>query len=418
MTIFQVLSLLITLAAAASYVNYRFLRLPGTIGVMLISLALSLVLILIDRMGVHLVDQAELIVSRIDLEETLLEGMLGALLFAGALHINLDDLSRQKGPIFAFATFGVLLSTAMIGAAAYYLLPLFGAGLPLIYCLLFGALISPTDPIAVLGILKKVGAPKAIETKITGESLFNDGIGVVLFLALLGFVDTAHGSPTAGNVGLLFAKEALGGLGLGLAIGLLCYWLLKQVDNYQVEVLVTLAVVTGGYAIAMALHTSGPLAMVVAGLLIGNHGRAFAMSDLTRERLDGFWELIDEVLNAVLFVLLGLELLVVKMQSAHALAGLAFIPLLLLARFLSIGLPVTLFRLHHPIAAHTVKLLTWAGLRGGISVALSLSLPVGPERNIVLTITYVIVVFSIVVQGLTTGAVVRRLVELEPAEVD
>ncbi len=414
MTVFQILSLLITLAAGCAYLNYRLLRLPGTIGVMLIALALSLVLIAIDRLGIHLVDRAEYIVSRIDLEATLLEGMLGALLFAGALHVNLEDLERQKWPITSFATVGVLLSTAMVGLATYYLLPLFGIGLPLIYCLLFGALIAPTDPIAVLGILKQVGAPKNIETKITGESLFNDGIGVVVFLAMLSFVDTSHGGPSAGHIGLLFIKEAVGGIVLGLVIGLFTYYLLKKVDNYQVEVLVTLAVVTGGYALALWLHTSGPLAMVVAGLLIGNHGRALAMSDLTRERLDGFWELIDEVLNAVLFVLLGLELLVVEMRGVDVLAGLILIPVVLSARFISIGIPVTIIRRWRPLSPHVVKLLTWAGLRGGISVALALSLPAGPERNVLLTVTYVIVVFSIVVQGLTTGRVVRRLVAPAP----
>jgi CPA1 family monovalent cation:H+ antiporter len=339
-----------------------------------------------------------------------MHGMLSFLLFAGALHVDLSQLAQQKLIVGTLATAGVLLSTVLIGSAMYVLLPLAGFAVPYIWCLVFGALISPTDPIAVLGILKGARVPKSLELKVTGESLFNDGVGVVVFLVLLE-IATRDVGISASAIALLFAVEAVGGLLLGLGLGALSYWMLKSVDNYQVEVLLTLALVMGGYALAAALHTSGPIAIVVAGLFIGNQGRSFAMSDTTREHLDTFWELIDEILNAVLFVLLGLEILVLSFRGETLAAGLLTIPVVLLARWISVGLPVLAMRRWRSFTPGAVTVMTWGGLRGGISVALALSLPAsGEARELLIAMTYVVVVFSILVQGLSVGAVVRRVV--------
>jgi CPA1 family monovalent cation:H+ antiporter len=407
MKLFNILAILVTLAAAFSYVNHRYIRLPNTIGLMLISLLVSLGLIALGPLGLGLEEDARHLLENIDFDETLLHGMLSFLLFAGALHVNLGDLAKQKWFIGTLATFSVVGSTFIIGFISWWLLTFMGFELPLIYCLLFGALISPTDPIAVLGILKKAGVPDSLETKITGESLFNDGVAVVVFLVFLEIAKGAH-DITVLMVAGLFLTEALGGVVYGLTIGAATYWLLKSVDNYQVEVLISLALVTGGFALADVLHISGPLAIVVAGLLIGNHGRLLAMSERTRDRLDTFWELLDEVLNAVLFVLIGLELLILTFSRMYFIAGLLLIPLVLVARFLSEGFPVIILRLFRSFSPNVIKILTWGGLRGGISVALALSLPPGKYRDTILAITYVIVVFSIIVQGLTIGRLVRK----------
>lgn len=407
MQILNITAILITLTALLGYVNHRWVGLPGAIGLMLVALLLSLALLGLGLLGVPFPQQwAATVLSGIDFNTTLMQGMLSFLLFAGALHVNLNDLAQQKWLISLLASIGVVCSTAIVGGAAYFLFGLLGLDVPFIYCLLFGALISPTDPIAVLGILKTAGAPKSLETKITGESLFNDGVGVVVFLALLGVASS--GELHADEVARLFLEEAVGGLIFGLASGYLAYRLLASVDNYQLEVLITLALVMGGYALATALHLSGPIAIVVAGLLIGNHGRRLAMSDKTREHLDTFWELMDEILNAVLFVLIGLEVLVLSFSGHTLLAALLLIPLVLAARFVSVGLPVTLLRKRRQFSPHVVKILTWGGLRGGISVALALSLPEGEYRDLLLTITYVIVVFSILVQGLSIGPYIKR----------
>ncbi len=413
MRLFDIIAILISLSAVFSWVNYRFFKLPTVIGLMLtaliMSLALQLPLPFFDGLG----EQAEKMLSHIDFDETLLHGMLSFLLFAGALHVNLDDLAKQRWVIGILATFGVVGATFVIGGGSYWLFAWLGLDVPLIYCLLFGALISPTDPIAVLGILKSVGAPKTLETKIVGESLFNDGVAVVVFLVLaeiaLGDVEV-----TAMSITILFAQEAIGGLIFGLAAGSLAFYMLKRVDNYQVEVLITLALVTGGYAVAEHFHLSAPIAIVVAGLLIGNHGRRSAMSAQTTEHLDTFWELVDEVLNAVLFVLIGLELLVISLRGDYLLAGALAIPMILLVRLLSVGLPITVMRRFREFSPGVVTILTWAGLRGGISVALALSLPSGETRDLLVTATYVVVVFSILVQGLSLGPVVRRLTRREP----
>jgi CPA1 family monovalent cation:H+ antiporter len=406
MSVLQIAAFLLSLAAIFSYINHRYIRLPTTIGLMLIALLLSLVLLGLDSLGlVFPAEWARHVLDGIDFNQTLLHGMLSFLLFAGALHVNLDDLAQQKWVIAVLASLGVLSSTFLIGGLTWWLMAMLGLDIELIYCLLFGALISPTDPIAVLGILKSAGAPKSLETKIAGESLFNDGVGVVIFLVLLGVATS--GEISAVEVVGLFMVEAFGGALFGLLIGWIAYRMLATVDNYQVEILITLALVMGGYALAGALHVSGPIAIVVAGLLIGNHGRIMAMSEKTREHLDTFWELVDEILNAVLFVLIGLEVLALSFLGSYLMAALLLIPAVLLARFISVGWPVTLMRRYRTFSPHAVKILTWGGLRGGISVALALSLPTGPERDAIVAVTYIVVVFSILVQGLSVGRLIR-----------
>ena len=401
MEVLDLAALLLTLAAIFSYINFRFLKLPTTIGIMLIAMLISISLVVLGHCGFESIqNKATVVLEGIDFNKALMHGMLSFLLFSGALHVNLEDLDQHKWIISILATFGVVMSTFMVGSIAWMVFLLIGLKLPFIYCLLFGSLIAPTDPIAVIGILKKAGVPKSLETKITGESLFNDGVAVVVFLVIMGIVTGGH-DVTAGHIMLLFMEEAVGGVLFGLAIGWLAYRMLKSVDNYQVEVLLTLALVMGGYAFARVIHVSGPIAMVVAGIFIGNRGRLFAMSENTREHLDSFWELMDEILNAVLFLLIGLEILVLTIKGNYLIASLIMIPVVLLARFISVGIPVTFMRRIRDFSPHAVKILTWGGLRGGISVALALSIPNGPEREVLLTVTYIIVIFSILVQGLT-----------------
>lgn len=409
MALLDLAAVLVSLTAILAYLNHRFIGLPTTIGVMLIALLMSLALIVVGELGFFPVDEyAEQLFAAVDFNTALMHGMLSFLLFAGALHIQLNDLQQHKWVILVLATVGVIISTFLVGTLVWLLFQVLGADIRYIYCLLFGALISPTDPIAVLAILKSVGVEKSLETKIAGESLFNDGVGVVVFLVLLGLAQNPD-QVTLDDALVLFAQEALGGALLGLVLGYIVFRLLLSVDNYQVEVLLTLALVMGGYELATALHTSGPIAIVVAGLLVGNPGRKLAMSESTREHLDTFWELMDEILNAVLFVLIGLEVLILKFEFSFLLAGLLSIPLVLLARSISVGLPIGLFRMRRTFSPHVVKFLVWGGLRGGISVALALSLPAGAERDVFLAMTYVIVVFSILVQGLSMGPLLRRL---------
>ena len=403
-------AILISLAAFFSYLNHRFLKIPTTIGIMLISLLLSLGLLALHALGLgHIEQQAARMVRGVDFYETLMDGMLSFLLFAGALHINLEDLSKQRWVILLLATVGVLTSTFLIGVLSWLIFNGLGIHMPVTYCLVFGALISPTDPIAVVGVLKSVGVSKALETKIAGESLFNDGIGVVVFLVMVS-IATGSGEPGAGHVSLLLIQEAGGGAVFGLLAGGITFLLLRSIDNYQVEVLLTLALVMGGYALASALHLSGPIAMVVAGLVIGNHGRLLAMSESTREHLDSFWELVDEILNAVLFVLIGLEILLLSYRGEYLLATIAIIPAVLFARFVSVGLPITVMRRYRRFSPRVIEILTWGGLRGGISVALALSLPGGTEREVILFVTYAVVMFSILIQGLTIGPLVAETV--------
>ena len=409
MSLFELIAIVLTISAVLGFINQRFFKLPTTIGIMLISLGFSLFLVLLGGVVPSIAQAAESIVNQIDFREALLDVMLSYLLFAGALHVNLSDLSQQKMIIGLMATIGVLVSTFLIGTAVFFLLPLFGIDMPFLYCLLFGALISPTDPVAVLGILKKAGVSKSLETKITGESLFNDGIGVVIFLAILGIATGDH-HFSLGHVSKLFFFEAVGGILFGAALGLLGFYMLKWIDNYQVEVLITLALVTGGYALALALHLSGPLAMVVAGLMIGNQGRTLAMSDQTRNHLDLFWELVDEVLNALLFALIGLELIVVaqRFESIWIVIGLIVIVIVLICRFIAVSIPVFVLRPFRQFSEGAVKMLAWGGLRGGISVALALALPEEAGRDLFLTLTYIVVIFSIAVQGLTVGKLYQK----------
>jgi CPA1 family monovalent cation:H+ antiporter len=408
MTLFEIIAILLTLAALFSYINYRTIKLPTTIGVMLIALLFSLGLIFLSKFIPETRQWATELLTKIDFDETLLHGMLSFLLFAGALHVNINDLTNQYRVITGLATFGVLTSTFIVGTLTWLIInPLMGIKMSMLYCYLFGALISPTDPIAVLGILKTSGIPSSLKTKIAGESLFNDGIGVVIFLILLSIATGGH-EIESGHIVLLFIQEAIGGAFFGFGAGYLTYYMLKKIDNYQVEVLITLALVTGGYALAEALHFSAPIAIVVAGLLIGNHGRQFAMSDMTRVHLDKFWELIDEVLNAVLFVLIGLEVMVISFSYSILIAGGLAVLIVLAARFISVSVPILMLKKFRTFSPNVIKILTWGGLRGGISVALALSLPAGEQRQLILAITYCVVIFSILVQGLTIGKVVSR----------
>lgn len=408
MTIFEIVAILLTVTAVLSYVNHKFLRLPTTIGLMLVTLLAGIGLLVLKKFGWDFESHIHSLIVELDFEAILMKFMLGFLLFAGALHVNINDLLDKKWSIGILATLGVVASTFMIGGLLYGLSAVIKLDIPWMYCLVFGALISPTDPIAVLAILKKAKAPKGIETKLAGESLFNDGIAVVVFVVLLGIATGKHEADFK-TISLLFLEEAGGGVLLGLVSGFLAYRLLKSVDNYQVEVIITLGLVSGAYALAPHLHVSGPLAMVVAGLLIGNHGRRFAMSDRTTEHLDTFWELIDEVLNALLFVLIGLEVLILTLDKQYLIAGAIAIPMCLLARFVCVAIPISLLRRRREFSPNVIRLLTWGGLRGGIAVALALAIPKdAAPREIILTITYVVVAFSIIVQGLTVRFLVKR----------
>jgi len=408
MTLLSITSILITVSALFAYVNYRTLKLPNTIGIMVCSLLFSLGLVLLGNFGYSEGERiASDIVSQIEFDNTLLNGMLGFLLFAGAMHINLDELLARKWTIGLLASVGMITSMFLVGTGAYYLFQLFGYSVPFIYCLLFGSLISPTDPIAVMGILKTAGASKSLEIKIAGESLFNDGVAIVVFLAIFGMAVNGE-TFNAQHIAVLFIQEAFGGALFGFVTGWLVLQMLKRVDNYQVEVLLTLALVSGGSTAAAGLHLSAPIAIVVAGLMIGNHGRRDAMSNTTVQHLDTFWGLIDEILNAVLFLIIGLEVMVLNLDLQLWIAGLVMAFMVLCARTISVSFPVTLLRRFgrdfHP---HAIKILTWGGLRGGISVALALSIPAGTERDLIVAVTYVIVVFSILVQGLTIGKLVK-----------
>ena len=398
----------LVVTALLAYLNHRFIGLPTTIGVMAAALVLSLLILALDAVGIasELLKFEQSLLRQIDFSEVLMQGMLSLLLFAGAMHVDLSELKSYRWQIFTLAVVGTLASTVIVGVLMWWLLPLVGMQLPLLYCLLFGALISPTDPIAVMGILKSANAPKNLELVIAGESLFNDGVGVVIFALLLGVLASGT-TPTVGSALHLLLTEAGGGLVFGFVLGYVTYRMLKSIDQYQVEVLLTLAAVVGGYALASHIHVSGPLAMVVAGVMVGNQGRALAMSDMTRRYVDMFWELMDEILNAILFVLLGMEFLVISFSLHIVMAGVLAIAATLMARLLTVGAPVTLFRRAFKLPTGSWKVLTWGGLRGGISVALALSLPAGPARETILALTYCVVVFSILGQGLTVKRVVR-----------
>jgi len=374
MDLLSIASILLTVSAIFAYINYRYIKLPTTIGIMVVSLVFSVVLVILSKLGLDSgIDVAQSLVNQVDFNQALMNGMLAFLLFAGAMHVNLSALLDNKWVVGLLASVGVIASTFMVGIVSYFVLGLLGFEIPFIYCLLFGSLISPTDPVAVMGVLKRAGATKSLETKIAGESLFNDGVAVVVFLVIFGIA--VNGDPVSvEHIGKLFAQEALGGALFGFITGWIALYMLKRVDDYQVEVLITLALVAGGATAASYLHISAPIAVVVAGLMIGNQGRRDAMSDTTREHLDTFWELVDEILNAVLFLLIGLEIMITTFGIKELAAGLIMALLVLGIRFLAVSAPVTLLRLRKQFHPHVIKILTWGGLRGGISVALALSI--------------------------------------------
>nr|WP_298410933.1 sodium:proton antiporter [uncultured Halomonas sp.] len=407
----DLVAIIVSLTALLAWLNHQFIRLPTTIGVMAIALALSAGMHGLSWLGfTFLEDHAESLLAQIDFNKLLMDGMLSFLLFAGALHVDLDRLKRYRWSIGFLATFGVVISTLAIGSTAYFLLGFFGFSVPWMYCLVFGALISPTDPIAVLGILRQANAPVDLELRIVGESLFNDGVAVVVFTLLLGAA-TGSEALTFTHAGKLFLIEAGGGIALGLVVGGIAYWLMRSIDEYRIEVLISLAVVLGGYALALELHASGPIAMVVAGLLVGNKARKSAMSDTTREQLDAFWELIDEILNTLLFVIIGLEVLLIPFEADLFWVGGGLIATMLVVRFSTIGIPIMLLRNYLGFRKGSARILTWGGLRGGISVALALAIPSGEARDVLLAVTYLIVLFSILVQGLSIGHVITRTLD-------
>ncbi len=410
MNIFEISSILVSVSAFLMYVNFKFLKFPMTIGLMLLSLVLSLFIFLTSSLIPNIQLLALSMLASIDFNATLMGGMLSFLLFAGALHVDLNDLLDQKLIISILATLGVIFSTFLVGTITYYLLGLFSIQIDYIYCLLFGSLISPTDPIAVLGILKETNAPKSLETTIAGESLFNDGVGVVVFAVILSLA-TGVAEISFSKISFLFFEEAVGGIVFGLFFGYLFFKLLKSVDNYSLEIMLTLALVMGGYSLASYLHLSGPLAMVVAGLFIGNHGKMLAMSETTHKQLFSFWELIDEFLNALLFVLIGFEVLIIYFNFNYLITGALLIPLILLVRFIGISIPLKMLGSKSNLSKGSGAVMTWCGLRGGISIALALSLPDSPERSLIIAITYIVVAFSILVQGLTSKKVVDSIVD-------
>ncbi|MEO7523018.1 MAG: sodium:proton antiporter [Ferruginibacter sp.] len=407
--IYSIFTILIVITAAFSYINFRFIKLPPTIGVMLISMVCSLILLIIGKFEPGWVAAPVAIIDSLDFETLLMRMMLSFLLFAGAIHIDVNKFKKEIIPIATYATVGVVISTAIIGTGMYYVFHWFGVSVPFIYCLLFGSLISPTDPIAVLGILKSAKIPATTEIKISGESLFNDGVGVVVFISLFEVALMGPEHMSVGQISLLFLREAGGGLLWGFILGYAGFYLLKSIDNYQVEVLITISMVMGGYLLASWLHISGPLAMVVAGIITGSKGVEEAMSDVTRDYLGKFWSLIDEILNALLFMLIGFEMIVLSFDAKTIWIGIIAIVLVLFARFVSVYVPTMVLSLRRSFERNLLPILTWGGLRGGISVALALSLPRGEYKNMIVPVTYIIVVFSIVVQGLTIGKLAKKL---------
>lgn len=425
MSLLEIAATLFCLAALLGYLNHRYLRLPHSIGIVVIALAASLLLIVSDLLipGLGFEDRVRQALEAIDFPDVLLNGILSALLFAGAVHIDLAQLANRKWSIGLMSSIGVLISTFVVAGGAWVAARWLGGDLPFAWALVLGALISPTDPVAVLGILKRVHIPQALEAKIAGESLFNDGFGVVVFTVVLAVAASGGEGGEAigvGDAARLFVVEAVGGAVMGLAAGYVAFAAMRRIDEHNLEVLITLALVTGAYALALRLHVSGPIAVVVAGLLIGNHGVRFAMSDRTREHVFQFWGLIDETLNSVLFLLIGLEVLVVAATVDNLPLALVMIPIVLIARFVAVWVPISLLSIRRRFTRGAIRLLTWGGLRGGISVALALSLPPGDTKSLILTITYAVVVFSIIVQGLTMEALVARIIggDTEPEDAE
>jgi len=410
MDYFVIASILVFISAFFGYLNVRFIKLPNTIGLTVITILFTLGVFALSYFDDTLLNAERYIITHIDFRSVLLDIMLSFLLFAGALHTDLQKLRELRWPILIFATFGVLVSTFLVGSIIYFMLHGIGLEVQFINCLLFGALISPTDPIAVLGILKKANVPKKLEIKIVGESLFNDGVGVVIFLTIFGIASGSAGDFSMADVLTLFIHEVGGGLLLGALLGWITVRLMKSIDDYDIEVIITLATVMTGTIVAQYLHISAPLAMVVAGLIVGgNTARKQAMSELTENYVDKFWELIDILLNTLLFVLIGMELLVLDLEPEFVMAGLLAIPIALICRYASLIIPVNIFAKRLDFVPNTNLIMTWGGLRGAISIALALGLTYEMHRELFLVMTYVVVIFSIIVQGLTVGKLVKKL---------
>jgi CPA1 family monovalent cation:H+ antiporter len=409
MTLLDILAVLLALSALFGFINHNYMKLPHTIGLVVIALTASLAIVAAEAAAPQLgIAQAvRAVLEPIDFRRMLLDGFLSALLFAGAVHTDLAEMARRGKAIAIMATMGVLISTVLVGAAIWGVAHAAGFDLPLVWALLFGALISPTDPVAVLGIMKRVIVPPGLKAKMSGESLLNDGVGVVLFMMLLAVAAGGPEPVSAGDVGMLFLREAVGGAALGLVTGFAAFLMMHSIDEHNIEIMITLALVAGTYALGQRLDVSGPIAVVVAGLIIGNPGARLAMSRHTCERVFQFWDLTDEILNSVLFLLIGLEVLVLSPAFGQLWLAAAAIPIVLLARFVSVGVPLKLLSLSSPLTAGSIPILTWGGLRGGISVALALALPDSPYKNAILTATYAVVVFSILAQGLTMEPFVR-----------
>ena len=410
MELYTIITILIVLAAIFGFINIKFLKLPSTIGLLVISIVFTLCLVIVGTFSQTFYVFSETLIAKIDFKTALLDIMLSFLLFAGALHTDMNQLKKQKAPIIVFSTIGVLLATFIIGTAFYYILHLIGFDLSYIYCLLFGALISPTDPIAVLGILKDANAPKKLEIKIVGESLFNDGIAVVVFITLYGLAESGLGEFHFVHVLEVFGIEVIGGIVVGGILGYLTYLMLKSIDHYETEIIITIALVMGVYLLAHTFHFSGPLAVVVAGLFIGNKARKTAISEQTERYLDKFWEIIDVILNAILFVLIGIQLMVITLQTNYIIAGIIAIPLTLITRYFVLSIPNKLFKKRLDLVPKSTLLMTWGGLRGGISIALALSLTSEMHHDLFLTVTYIVVIFSIIVQGLTLKKLIKKVI--------
>ncbi|RYY17253.1 MAG: sodium:proton antiporter [Chitinophagaceae bacterium] len=413
MELYYSFSVLIVLASFFAYLNLRYLKLPSTIGIMIIAMISSIVLVVTGNIFPKLFGHFSTLLQDVDFTEVLMGAMLNFLLFAGAIHINLKDLREQRGPVIIFSTVSVIISAFAVGFILFYTAPLLGIEIPFIFCLLFGSLISPTDPIAVMGVLKEAKVRKSLETKVAGESLFNDGVAVVIFAVILQLAQGSEIDISFGHISWLLIKEAIGGFLLGTLLGIGSSNAMRKIDDYKVSVLITLSVVMGGYLIAHAMHISGPLTMVAAGLVIGNYGKRTSMSATTKDYLNKFWELIDEILNAILFLFIGFELLIIKSITSFWQIGLISIAIVLFARFISIYIPVVLIPFKNKFSSGTIKVLVWGGLRGGVSIALVLSMDEGPYKPILVAITYFVVVFSIIVQGLTVGKVASRVLSKE-----
>ena len=402
-------AVIITISAIFGYINHKWLRLPTTIGVMLISVILGVALKILESFNPTYISPLRNFLTGFDFSAFVLDFILCFLLFAGALHVKIGQLKGAKATVFSYATLGVLISTLIIGLVSYFVISSFGINIQLISCFLFGALISPTDPIAVIGILSKYKIPQKLKTEIIGESLFNDGVGVVVFAVIYSIILGGNEAISLGNIFEIFSVEVIGGIGIGLLIGYIGYYLMKSIDHYQTEILITLAVVTGGYTIAAHFHASGPLAMVVAGLIIGNKGKELAMSDTTAEYIDKFWELIDEICNTILFVLMGLEIFLVPFDTSYILIGTILIIVSLIGRYISLLPAFFLFNRNEKRKNLNLAVLTWGGLRGGISIALALSLTNKVEgSSLFIVSTYCIVLFSILIQGLSINKLLSK----------